>query len=574
MSYKSNTIKNIIDGIYERNYVLPAIQREFVWKTEQIVKLFDSILRGYPIGSFLFWNINSNNINDYVFYDFIKDYHERDFRHNPKHNVIQNKNIISILDGQQRLTSLYIGLRGSFSYKEKHKKYNKDASFPKRFLYINIFHDIENDSIDISNNEILYDLKFMTEEEANNNNDDKNYWFKISNILNMEMKDISKFTIKISRDEEKQNNVLTILSTIHQYFCVDEIINFYEETEQDIEKVLNIFTRINSGGTILNYSDLLLSTATALWEHHDARDEINNLTDEINRIGIDVNKDFIMKASLVLSDLDIAFKVKNFNKANTQKIENNWKSIKQFLPLTSKLIINSGYKNEFITSHNALMPIAYYLKKINADDDFLTSVKYTKDREIIIKWFAMVLVSKSFGGSSDSILNQYRDIINNSNSNYFPIEEAIDKFKNTNRSIYFDDNRINTLIDESYFGDKQTFSLLMLIQNNVPNNIDLSIDHIHPQKLFNKKILKNIFSNNEEDIEYYKHNIVNLEILSSNLNSSKGDKPLEDWINTDDCKQYSFLIPSNLKDYSINNIFEFYEERRNLLIKKLNEKLK
>lgn len=574
MSYKSNTIKNIIDGIYERNYVLPAIQREFVWKTEQIVKLFDSILRGYPIGSFLFWNINSNNINDYVFYDFIKDYHERDFRHNPKHNVIQNKNIISILDGQQRLTSLYIGLRGSFSYKEKHKKYNKDASFPKRFLYINIFHDIENDSIDISNNEILYDLKFMTEEEANNNNDDKNYWFKISNILNMEIKDISKFIIKISRDEEKQNNVLTILSTIHQYFCVDEIINFYEETEQDIEKVLNIFTRINSGGTVLNYSDLLLSTATALWEHHDARDEINNLTDEINRIGIDVNKDFIMKASLVLSDLDIAFKVKNFNKANTQKIENNWKSIKQFLPLTSKLIINSGYKNEFITSHNALMPIAYYLKKINADDDFLTSVKYTKDREIIIKWFAMVLVSKSFGGSSDSILNQYRDIINNSNSNYFPIEEAIDKFKNTNRSIYFDDNRINTLIDESYFGDKQTFSLLMLIQNNVPNNIDLSIDHIHPQKLFNKKILKSIFSNNEEDMEYYKHNIVNLQILSSNLNSSKGDKPLEDWINTADCKQYSFLIPSNLKDYSINSIFEFYEERQNLLIKKLNEKLR
>ena len=574
MSYKSNTIKNIIDGIYERNYVLPAIQREFVWKTEQIIKLFDSILRGYPIGSFLFWNIKSNNINDYVFYDFIKDYHERDFRHNPKHNIIQNKNIISILDGQQRLTSLYIGLKGSFAYKEKHKKFHKNTSFPKRFLYINIFNDIENNSIDISNNEILYDLKFMTEEEANSN-DDKNYWFKISNILNMEMKDISKFTIKISRDEEKQNNVLTILSTIHKYFCVDEIINFYEETEQDIEKVLNIFTRINSGGTVLNYSDLLLSTATSLWEHHDARDEINNLTDEINRIGIGVNKDFIMKASLVLSDLDIAFKVKNFNKANTQKIENNWKSIKKFLILTSQLIINNGYKDEFITSCNALMPIAYYLKKINADDNFLTSTKYRTNREVILKWFSRVLISKSFGGSSDSILNQYRDIINNSNSDNFPIKEAIEKFKNTNRSIYFDDNRINTLIDESYFGDKQTFSLLMLIQDNIPNNIDLSIDHIHPQKLFNKKILKSLFKDNEDDMEYYKNNIVNLQILSSNLNSSKGDKPLEDWINnTHDCKQYSFLIPSNLKDYSINNIFEFYEERRNLLIKKLNEKLR
>ena len=573
MSYKSNTIKNIIDGIYEKNYVLPAIQREFVWKTEQIIKLFDSILRGYPIGSFLFWNINSNNINNYVFYDFIKDYHERDFRHNPKHDVIPNKNIISILDGQQRLTSLYIALKGSFSYKEKHKKSNKNTSFPKRYLYINIFNDIDNNGIDISNNEILYDLKFMTEEEANNN-DDKNYWFKISNILNMDSASISVFSIDISDNKNNQKLSLKNLNLIHNYICQKEIINFYEETEQDIEKVLNIFTRINSGGTILNYSDLLLSTATALWEHHDARDEINNLTDEINRIGINVNKDFIMKSSLVLSDLDIAFKVKNFNKSNTHKIEDNWQSIKQFLILTSKLIINSGYKDEFITSYNALMPIAYYLKKSKADDDFLDSVKYTKNREIIIKWFAMVLISKSFGGASDSILNQYRDIINNSKSQYFPIEEAIDKFKNTNRSIYFDDNRINDLLKYSFFEDKQTFSLLMLIQDNVPNNIDLSIDHLHPQKLFNKKILNDLFSNDEENMEYYKHNIINLQILSSNLNSSKGDKPLEQWVNTPDCKQYSFSIPHNLKDYSINNIFEFYNERKKLLIEKLNDKLK
>lgn len=573
MSYKSNTIKNIIDGIYEKNYVLPAIQREFVWKPEQIIKLFDSILRGYPIGSFLFWNINSNNINDYIFYDFIKDYHEKDFRHNPKHNI-ENKNIVSILDGQQRLTSLYIGLKGSYSYKDKYKKNNIKSSFPQRFLYINIFKNLYDNKDNLENSdEILYDLRFLKEEEVQNN-DDKNYWFKVSDILSMEMKDITKFIIKISREEEKQNNVLTILNTMYTYFCINEVINFYEEKDQDIEKVLNIFTRINSGGTVLNYSDLLLSTATALWENHDARDEINNLTDEINKIGINISKDFIMKSSLVLSDLDIAFKVKNFNKSNTQKIENNWKSIKKFLLLTSQLIINNGYKDEFITSYNALMPIAYYLKKINADDSFLTSTKHRTNREVILKWFSRVLISKSFGGSSDSILNQYRDIINNSNSDNFPIKEAIDKFKNTNRSIYFDDNRINTLIDESHFGNKQTFSLLMLIQDNIPSNIDLSIDHIYPQKLFNNKVLKNLFKDNEDDMEYYKHNIVNLQILSSNINSSKGDKPLEDWVNTSDCKQYSFLIPSNLKDYSINNIFEFYEERRNLLIKKLNEKLR
>lgn len=223
------------------------------------------------------------------------------------------------------MTSLYIGLKGSFSYKEKHKT----IEFPKRFLYINIFNDVKNNAMNISNNEILYDLKFMTEDEAKNNNNGLNYWFKISNILDIDLKIIANFSIEVSNDKNKQKLSLENLNLIHNYICVKEMINFYEETEHDIEKVLNIFIRINSGGTVLNYSDLLLSTATASWEQHDARDEINNLTDKINDIGINVNKDFIMKASLVLSDLDIAFKVRNFNKKNTKEIENNWEYIKK-----------------------------------------------------------------------------------------------------------------------------------------------------------------------------------------------------------------------------------------------------
>jgi len=80
----------VLTEIENGKLFLPAIQRKFVWNEEQITKLFDSLMRGYPIGTFLFWDIDKekDNIKDYVFYDFIRDYHERDFNQNPIRDTI------------------------------------------------------------------------------------------------------------------------------------------------------------------------------------------------------------------------------------------------------------------------------------------------------------------------------------------------------------------------------------------------------------------------------------------------------------------------------------------------------
>lgn len=106
------TIKAAIEGVHRKQYLLPAIQREFVWDTYQIEKLFDSLMRDYPISSFLFWEVEKNNISSYQFYEFVREYHERDNTHNPKANIGGETGITAVLDGQQRLTSLYIGLKG------------------------------------------------------------------------------------------------------------------------------------------------------------------------------------------------------------------------------------------------------------------------------------------------------------------------------------------------------------------------------------------------------------------------------------------------------------------------------
>ena len=136
MKYETISIKDIIKMLNEKKIYLPEIQRSFVWKAEQIEKLFESIFIGYPIGTLLFWKTTKNDINknEIILYDFIKDYHERDSKNNDKSSTIASdyENYFITLDGQQRLTALYIGLQGSTAYKTHNTWWKLDDSFPKK----------------------------------------------------------------------------------------------------------------------------------------------------------------------------------------------------------------------------------------------------------------------------------------------------------------------------------------------------------------------------------------------------------------------------------------------------------
>src|SRR5690606_19452285 len=107
------TVKEVLERIYANDYLMPAIQREFVWGQDKIANLFDSLLRGYPVGSFLFWTVGEERAAEYVFYGFLTNYHERDHKYAERKRPPKGKGTTAILDGQQRLTSLNIGLYGS-----------------------------------------------------------------------------------------------------------------------------------------------------------------------------------------------------------------------------------------------------------------------------------------------------------------------------------------------------------------------------------------------------------------------------------------------------------------------------
>ena len=572
MSYSKKTIKYLIDKIADQDFVLPAIQREFVWKAEQIEKLFDSLMRGYPIGSFLFWNIKQEHVKDFQFYGFLSKYHARDHKHNPEVTPSGSKPITAILDGQQRLTSLYIGLKGSYAEKKKNIKYNNPKAYPEKFLYLNLL-GIDNVS-DEEVSDMLYEFKFLTQQESQ---DVSKLWFKVSDILKINLSDYIYDELD-HLEKQDRKNAHSLLNQLKNVIEDKEIINYFEETEQDLDKVLNIFIRVNNQGTPLSYSDLLLSTATALWSEHNAREEILELVDTLNNKGMQLNTDFVMKSCLMLTDLDVKFLVGNFTKSNMEIIEKQWDSIKTSLDLAVSLLQLYGYNDQYLPAYNALLPIAYYLKIAQIDyDKFLTHKDFQKDRETIIKWTRRAFIKQIFSGGSDATLSAYREIIKKHYRQGFPLEEIEKRFKGRRQDVSFTDENIIDLLDTTSYKNKKHLYSVMTAIFPVPNHaLEMSIDHMFPKSSFTPKNLHQWGFKSEvekQNVLYWVNNIANLQYLEVSYNKAKSAQEFNFWLKSqEDYFVKNQLIPK-MDNYSPEQFVQFCEKRYQLLLKNLKNNL-
>lgn len=577
MSYETALkISDVINDIHRKKYLLPAIQREFVWNTNQIERLFDSLMRDYPISSFLFWKVEKEKVNNYEFYEFLRDYHQRDKTHNPKADITGEDEITAVLDGQQRLTSLYIALKGSYAYKLPRKRWDNDQAYPKRKLYLNLVRQAEDSDFE-------YEFVFLTEQEANRH-DENNYWFPVGEILNLkEPGNVNDFLLQRgifqNYNEEKASFANKALFKLHNIIHEKGSISYYREKSQQLDKVLNIFIRINSGGTVLSYSDLLLSIATAQWENKDARAEITSFVNEINNIGdgFNFNKDFVLKSCLVLNDFNsIAFKVDNFNKDNMLKIEDNWDQITNAIRIAVGLVASFGYSRETLTSNTALIPIAYYLNKIEAKDNYVSSNKNLEDKAKIKRWLILSLIKRAFSGQPDNVLRPIRKVIHENGDNY-PLDKIISHFKGTNRTLIFSEEDIENLLYYKY-GQGFTFSVLSLLYPSLDYRNLFHVDHIFPKSQFTKtKLRKREIP--EEEIEAYQHShnfLANLQLLEAIPNIEKINKDFDVWLKEtypgiNDRKEFMkrHLIPD--VDLSIYNFLDFFNKRQELMREKLKE---
>ena len=573
------TIKDAVSAVDKKEYLLPSIQREFVWKTEQIEKLFDSLMREYPINSFLFWEVSKENLSNYQFYEFVRDYHERDNRHNQKANLKGTNSITAILDGQQRLTSLYIGLKGSYAYKMPRMRWDNNDAFPKRLLCINLLSKPEDDDLE-------FNFKFLTKEEYSIK-DDNNLWFVVGDILEFSsLADVNNYLIKsgvFQKEEKKAVFANETLCKLFQVINMNKSINFFLEKSETLDKVLNIFIRVNSGGTPLSYSDLLLSIATAEWSDLDAREVINSFVDEINNLGagFNIDKDFVLKSCLVISDIkDIKFSVDNFNNKNMEIIENNWDSISESIKIAYILMDSFGYNRDTLKSNNAVIPIAYYINKIGNPVNFQIASKYEKDRELIKKWLVISTLKQHFSSHPDNILRFLREIIKNDNTNGFPFDVIVQKSKGGIYSFTMDDDEIENIFCFKY-GQAYTYSILSILYPTLDFKNKFHEDHIFPKTMFTeKKLLKQGVLNSK--IEFYLNNynyLANLQLLEGVPNQEKSKTPFDKWINEkykDKDERLSYMKKNYIPEcnFEISNFEEFIEKRKKLLRKTIKEILK
>ena len=576
------TISTVIKNIDSKTYLLPSIQREFVWSTKQIEKLFDSIMMDYPINSFLFWKVPKDKANEFKFYEFLRNYHQKDGRHNPKADTNGSDDIIAILDGQQRMTSLYIGLKGTYAYKLSYKRWDNPQAYAKRKLDLNLL--TANEETDST-----YKFLFLTDaevKEANSavdaNEQAVDFWFPVGEILNFKQEyEVNTYLIKNKLTSHSDPNkamfaneaLFKLFTAIHR----KETISYYLEESTELDKVLSIFIRVNSGGTPLSYSDLLLSFATAQWQDKDARESINEIVDELNEIGrgFNLTKDMVLKTCLVLGDFpDIAYKVDNFNNKNMLVIEQKWDDITTSLRLAVELIASFGFSRENIQSNSALIPIAYYIQTIGNASNFVDSSAYEEDRKKIKKWFIASQLLHAFSSAPDGFLKPLREIILK-NPGGFPYQQIDEKFKGTNRDISFSDDSINNLLyTKCGSGDILLVMSILYPWADLKNHFH--IDHMFPKSLFTRKRIQKLgVPDNQADFYIDNVNYIgNLQLLEELPNKEKNNTEFKTWLeqnyaDADKLKAYreKHYIPDVGVEFT--NFEEFFLEREKLLVKAL-----
>ena len=566
--YSGQTIAETVEVIRKNELFLPALQRKFVWDTPQIEGLFDSIMQGFPIGTFLLWELNDQTaINSNVFYNFIKHYDTR-YSRNQKASLSSKKSIVSVLDGQQRLTSLNIALNGTYTYKTPRKRFDNPEAYPKRVLFLNL--------LPRTGEDFKYEFKFLPDTDQTNQPD--KLWYKVNEVLSWE--DASSIDEEYRKLKERAHDkklvttnspvIKKTLRTLYRRIRIDDPLMCFTLKDMGIDDVLDIFIRVNSGGTQLSKTDLLMSTITASWEN--ARDRVEDLLKSINEQGRKFNFDidFVMRTCLFLLDDPILFRVRSFGPEKINEIKTNWGGIYTAISETVSILNLLGYDGMTLTSRNSVIPIVYHIYK-GGDTK-------TKERNQFKKYLQHALLTGFFGTHGDQALANLRSYLREGSKE--------DGFKLKRKSFDFDHLKTNlntpgkTLeITEEDLEDllqkkkgRQAFVVLSILYPQFEYNTkNFDQDHIHPTYFFSFNHLSSIGKGDKyEEWQTKKDTIPNLQMLEERKNRVKNKREFKDWLDMEseiEKKEYleDNYIPLDVS-YDIKDFDEFYNKRKELLI--------
>ena len=549
MKNQKQTIRKIVGFLNNKEsdggFWLPNIQRPFVWSEGQICRLFDSIMREYPISTFLIWKTTSP-IRRRSFIDNWKD----SLRLSDFYQTEDRNRKCLVLDGQQRLQSLFIGLRGSYNGKE-------------------LYFDVLSGEL-AAPDDIKFRFRFQSPESA------IFPWVRFKDLVFTEKRKrelIEDITAAAGRElnQMEMNKIEDHLDLVDRTFKMEETIAYQELDSIDTPKlysdddVVEVFIRANSGGTRLGKSDLLFSLLSSSWDEADERMEF--LLESLNRYGFDFNRDFVLKTCLVLLDQAARYEVSKFRNPGVRNdIQNRWDEIASAIQDVLDFVRSKTYIrcDKALPSNQVLIPLAYLR--------FHYKDAWRRASGVDI-YLLRCLLGAAFTGQPDTVIDgivrRFRDL------KAFDLSEVFGAIRSANRSLEITEEK---LFQMGYASDTihLLFNLWYKDFNHTPayENNRPQIDHIFPQSALQKIKDVNPETGRKDVFRYHKSTrdqLANCMLLTREENGAggKGDTLPADWFaNKPDDYLNRHLIPKDRELWALERFDDFVEARKALIREK------
>ncbi|WP_301584241.1 DUF262 domain-containing protein [Halomonas alkaliantarctica] len=461
MSYTITTVADTISRINKQLYI-PGIQRPYVWAPDQVIRLFDSLMRKYPIGTLLLWDLPRRSRGDWEIYRFIENFREGDI-HNDTTDLREDEECVLVLDGQQRLTSMLIGLKGSYIVRKKHKRRTNAEAWEDLVLHLDLAHAPESeDAVDDEDSPLAehYRFKFFRVDERPRNQGGE-LWFELAFMLGVpDEESLARLQStwidhNPSLSESQKVVANANLRRLWETLWVDQAIAYFTEYSSSYDRVLDIFIRANDGGTRLSRSDLLMSVITLRWEQFNAREEtegmLKALTEQLNPKRV-IQREFLLRSALYMNDLNFTIQVKNFTPTNIRRLEQSWQEVKEALLFTAKWLRSQGLYGEALSGMNLAMLLAYYFRSSGILKDPLLLTKENAER--VRQWVITLQFQRLLSLQINSTLSDFRNLIRRMPKGQleFPMLEAGEMFSRNGREFGFNQDTVNKFCSQELEG--------------------------------------------------------------------------------------------------------------------------
>ncbi|MDN3725125.1 DUF262 domain-containing protein [Aequorivita sp. SDUM287046] len=521
-------ISEVLHSIDNGEYTIPEFQRGYVWNSKQVKDFFRSLFLGYPSGSFLIWKTKDpSKIRGSA----------------PETNSVFHQ---LILDGQQRLTTIYTIFRG------KTPDWYEGVSL-RTDLYFNL-----------ETEEFEY---FMQKKMSNNPE-----WINVSDFLSNG--GVSTFITHIqSLDNNTKNYYLNKIVTLNKLGAIQDYGYYIKEiTISELDKVVEIFNLVNKTGTTLNESDLALAIITSNWP--ESKDRFREASVEFAKY----NYDFSFRNYTRLLNIFTTERGKYSDEISTitpEDFEESWKEINKILSYLINILRDKAYidSSDSFSSLYVFYVLGYYLKKNGGQ------FKSEEEANKAIYWMFTSLLWGRFSGSSESFLEKDINAIKEHNTIDALIEE-MHLFRGTNLYLRPEDitmqgvrSRIYNLFYSSVRAQNAkdwTNPVLSLYSKSVGYNNKLERHHIFPKAFLYKK-----YNSGNSIHKALVNEIANIAFITqkSNMEILDGD-PAEylPKINTEQLRKQ--FVPTDSTLYSLENYESFLDQRRKKLTDGINNFLK